>query len=174
MPYFESRLRLNPRNTREIEQKLNFCTVLGINNLIIEFENGVNKISAALKEIFSKYPNLRLYYRTNFKPKNSDELKNSLKQAKSILGIISVESSDKKIQLQAAKDSRVDLISFSAEEAIKTITPGVISLTKQNKSFIEFSLESIMIKNKAIQSRILRGLYRALQLAIRSKANYII
>ena len=174
MLYFESRLRLNLRNFEDIEQKLNFCKDLGINNLILEFENNVKIITPELKEKISKSSALKIYYRTTIRPKNLDDLKKRLKQAKNFSGIISVESSDRKVQIQAAKDSRVDIISFSEEHIIKTITPGVISLSKQNNSFIEFSLGAIMVKNKAIQSRFLRRLYRALQLAMQLNANYII
>jgi RNase P/RNase MRP subunit p30 len=81
---------------------------------------------------------------------------------------------DKNIQIQAAKDSRVDIISFSDQNVIKTISPGIISLTKQNRSFIEFSLAPIMTRNQATQSKYLRSLYRAVQLAIQLKVNYII
>ncbi|NVM19707.1 MAG: hypothetical protein HWN80_18540 [Candidatus Lokiarchaeota archaeon] len=174
MSYFESRLRLNPSNFEDIEQKLNFCRDLGIVNLILEFENGDNKITPELKKKISKFSASKIYYRTTIKPKNLDDLKKKLKQTKNISDITSVESSDRKVQIQAAKDSRVDLISFSDEHIIKTITPGVISLTKQNNSFIEFSLGPIMVKNKASQSRFLRSLYRALQLATLLNANYII
>ncbi len=174
MSYFESRLRLNPRNIEDIEQKLNFCKDLGIRNLILEFENNTKNITTELKEKISKFSALKIYYRTTIKPKNLDDLKKRLNQAKNFSSIISVESSDRKVQIQAAKDSRVDIVSFSDESVIKTITPGVISLTKQNNSFIEFSLGLIMVKNKAIQSRFLRSLYRALQLAMQLNANYII
>ncbi|MHA1461087.1 MAG: RNase P subunit p30 family protein [Promethearchaeota archaeon] len=174
MSYFESRLRLNPRNIEDIEQKLNFCKDLGIRNLILEFENNTKNITTELKEKISKFSALKIYYRTTIKPKNLDDLKKRLNQAKNFSSIISVESSDRKVQIQAAKDSRVDIVSFSDESVIKTITPGVISLTKQNNSFIEFSLGPIMVKNKAIQSRFLRSLYRALQLAMQLNANYII
>jgi len=85
-----------------------------------------------------------------------------------------VESADKKIQIQAAKDSRVDVVSFSEQAVLRTIFPGVISLTKQNQSFIEFSLASIMVKNKSLQSKNLRNLYRGVQLANNLNANYII
>jgi len=174
MPYFESRLKLDLSKFGDLEQKLNFCRDLGISNLILEFENGVNKIPTELKEKISKYSALKIYHRTTISPKSVDDLKERLKQAKNISGIISVESSDRKVQIQAAKDSRVDIISFSADHIIKTITPGVLSLTKQNNSYIEFSLGPIMVKNKAIQSRFLRSLYRALQLAMQLNANYII
>ena len=174
MSYFESRLRLNLRNIEDIEQKLNFCKDLGIRNLILEFENNTKNITTELKEKISKFSALKIYYRTTIKPKSLDDLKKRLNQAKNFSSIISVESSDRQVQIQAAKDSRVDIVSFSDESVIKTITPGVISLTKQNNSFIEFSLGPIMVKNKAIQSRFLRSLYRALQLAMQLNANYII
>jgi RNase P/RNase MRP subunit p30 len=174
MSYFEARLRLNPRNLEEVKQKLQFCRDIGINNLILEFDNGTNKINAEIREKIGNFSTLKCYYRTTINPKNMDDLKNRLKKLKNSTDIIAVESSDKKIQIQASKDSRVDLVSFSDEFIIRTITPGVISLTKQNNSFIEFSLGPVMIKNKAIQSKFLRSLYRALQLAIQLNANYII
>jgi len=88
--------------------------------------------------------------------------------------ILSIESLNREVQLQCSKDSRVDIISFSDPEIIKTLTPGVISLTKQNNTFIEFSLAPIMVNNKTIQSKNFRNLYKFTQLALRSKANYII
>ena len=174
MSYFESRLRLNLSNFDDIQQKLNFCKDLGIKNLILEFENVVKNITPELKEKISKFSTIKLYYRTTIRPKNLDDLKKMLKQANNFSSITSVESPDRKVQIQAAKDSRVDIVSFSDEYIIKTITPGIISLTKQNNSFIEFSLGPIMVKNKGIQSRFLRSLYRALQLAMLLNANYII
>ncbi|MFX0076943.1 MAG: RNase P subunit p30 family protein [Candidatus Hermodarchaeota archaeon] len=174
MIYFESRLPLNHGNIEDIQQKLQICRDLGIKNVILDFENSVKNITPELKRGISKFSELNLHYRTTFKSKNLDELKERLKQGKNYFEIISVESPDKQVQIKAAKDSRVDLISFSDEDIIKTITPGVISLTKQNNSFIEFSLEPIMIRNKALQSRFLRNIYRALQLAMQLNANYII
>ena len=113
-------------------------------------------------------------YRTNINPKNLERLSKELKGIGHSSNIIVVESADKKIQIQAAKDSRVDVISFSEQPVLKTIFPGVISLTKQNHSFIEFSLASIMVKNKSLQSKNLRNLYRGVQLANKLNANYII
>ena len=174
MPYFESRLKVHSNDFEDIEQKLNFCKNLGIKNLILEFENGVKNIKPELKDKLSSFSEFKIYYRTTFKPKNLDDLRSKLKQHKNVSNIIAVESSDKEVQIQAAKDSRVDLISFSDENLIKTLTPGIISLTKQNNSFIEFSLGLLMTKSKVIQSRVLRSLYRALQLSMQLNANFII
>lgn len=174
MSYFESRLRVKTNNFKEIEQKLHFCKLLGVQNVIVELENNREKIQPDLKRRIEEITNINVKYRTNINPKNLESLIKKLKGIGQSSNIIVVESPDKKIQIQAAKDSRVDLISFSEQAVLKTIFPGVISLTKQNKSFIEFSLASIMVKNKSLQSKNLRNLYRGVQLANKLNANYII
>lgn len=174
MSYFESRLRVKTNNFKEIEQKLHFCKLLGVQNVIVELENNREKMQPDLKRRIEEITNINVKYRTNINPKNLESLIKKLKGIGQSSNIIVVESPDKKIQIQAAKDSRVDLISFSEQAVLKTIFPGVISLTKQNKSFIEFSLASIMVKNKSLQSKNLRNLYRGVQLANKLNANYII
>ena len=69
------------------------------------------------------------------------------------MDLLSVETFDKDTQIYAAKDSRVDILSFSEQKFLKTLSRGVISLVKQSGSFIEFSLAPIMITNKSIQSK---------------------
>ena len=174
MSYFESRLKINLNDFAEIERKLKFCQELRITNLILEPKNDVVKLNSELKERISKISTLNLYYRINLRPNSLNDLKKRIKPYNNFSDIISVESMDKNIQIQAAKDSRVDIISFSDQNVIKTISPGIISLTKQNNSFIEFSLAPIMARNQAVQSRYLRSLYRAVQLAVQLKVNYII
>jgi RNase P/RNase MRP subunit p30 len=174
LSYFESRLRLNTNNFKEIERKLRFCKLLGIQNVIVELENNREKKQPDLKRRIEEITNINIKYRTTINPKNLESLIKKLKGIGQSSNVIVVESADKKIQIQAAKDSRVDVISFSEQAVLKTIFPGVISLTKQNQSFIEFSLASIMVKNKSLQSKNLRNLYRGVQLANNLNANYII
>jgi RNase P/RNase MRP subunit p30 len=174
LSYFESRLRVKTNNFKEIEEKLHFCKLLGIQNVIVELENNGEKTRADLKRRIEEITNINVKYRTNINPKNLESLIKKLKGIGQSSNVIVVESADKKIQIQAAKDSRVDVVSFSEQAVLKTIFPGVISLTKQNQSFIEFSLASIMVKNKSLQSKNLRNLYRGVQLANNLNANYII
>ena len=142
--------------------------------MIVELENNREKMQPDLKRRIEEITNINVKYRTNINPKNLESLIKKLKGIGQSSNVIVVESADKKIQIQAAKDSRVDVISFSEQAVLKTIFPGVISLTKQNQSFIEFSLASIIIKNKSLQSKNLRNLYRGVQLANKLNANYII
>ena len=174
MSYFESRLPADFNNINEIFKKLEFCEKLGIKNIILEPKKKLLTIPSELKNKLKEKTNLNIYYRINLKLENVEDFKNKINHFNNFSDILSIESLNKEVQLQAARDSRVDIVSFSNPEIIKTLTPGVISLTKQNKSFLEFSLAPIMITNKAIQSKNFRNLYRFIQLALKLKANCII
>lgn len=174
LSYFESRLRVNFENINEIKKKLDFYERLGVKNLILEPKNDIRRISLDLKKKIENVTKINVYYRITLKPSSLNELKNIIKEYNNFTDLLSVETPDKEIQLYAARDSRVDLISFSDQKIIKTLTPGVISLAKQYKTFIEFSLSPIMVTNKSIQSKNFRNLYRFLRLIRNLKANYII
>jgi len=174
LSYFESRLRINFDNLEEIRYRLTFCEKLGINHLILEPVNNSNNLKVGLLNKIKKFTNINLYYRFNLRPNNLNDFKKTLKKFNSFPHILGVETPDKEIQIQAAKDSRIDILSFSNEEIMKTISNGVISLIKQNNSFIEFSLAPIMMKSKGIQSKNFRNLYRFTKLVLDLKPNYII
>ena len=174
LAYYESRLKVDPYKLEEIENKLQFCERLGIKNIIIESMKSNVKLNSKIKENIRNTFNLNIHFRSNLMPQNLNEFKREISKFNSNHEIVSIESSNKKIQIQAAKNSRVDIISYSSIEILKTINPGVISLTKQNNSFIEFSLAPIFVENKSIQSKNLRNLYRGVHLALNLKANFII
>ncbi|MFX1493863.1 MAG: RNase P subunit p30 family protein [Promethearchaeota archaeon] len=174
MSYFESRLKINLNNLEEVRHILTFCEKLGIRNLILEPINNSNNLKVDLFNKIKKITNINIYYRFNLTPRNLKDFKMTLKKYNSFPHILSVETPNKDIQIQAAKDSRIDILSFSNEEIMKTISIGVISLIRQNNSFIEFSLAPIMTKSKGIQSKNFRNLYRFTKLILDLKPNYII
>ncbi len=174
MSYFESRLRADFENFNEILSRLEFCEKLGIKNVILEPNNAIISIPLDLKNKIKTELKMNTFYRINLRIDNLDLFKRKMKQVKDFPDIISIESLNKEVQLKAAKDSRVDIVSFSNPEIIKTLTRGVISLTRQNNSFLEFSLAPIMITNKASQSKNFRNLYKFVQSALKFKVNCII
>ena len=146
---------------------------MGIKNLIIEPTN-VLKLNSIVKTKINNLTSINLNYRINIKPKSYKEYQVSLNSVGSSLDIISVETDKKDIQIKAAKDSRVDLLSFSGIETMKTLSSGVISLVKQNSSFIEISLVNIMEDNKSLQSKNFREIYKTIDLIRSLKGNLII
>ncbi|MFX0029125.1 MAG: RNase P subunit p30 family protein [Candidatus Hermodarchaeota archaeon] len=174
MSYFESRLPIDFNNLNEAERKIELCKELGIKNIILEPIRNKDGIPFDFRDKVKKMSEINIYFRINLKLKDLEEFKKKIKKYNNFQDILSIESLNKEVQLQSAKDSRVDIVSFSDPEILKTLTPGVISLTKQNNSFIEFSLAPLMVSNKTLQSKNFRNLYKNIQLAINSKANYII
>lgn len=174
MTYFESRIPVNINDFNEIKKKIDICENLGIKNIILEPMNGIEIIQSDFRKRVQKESKVNIFFRINLRINKIEDFKAKIKKYSNFTDILSIESLNKEVQLQSAKDSRVDIVSFSDPEIIKTMTPGVISLTKQNNSFIEFSLAPIMVRNKAVQSKNFRSLFKFTQLALKLKANCII
>ena len=174
MTYIESRVPVNLESFKEVLRSIKFCEILGIKNVILEPKKYLSKIPLNFKKKVQKETDIKIYYRINLRVNDYQEFKSKIRNFNKFGDILSVESLSKEVQLQSAKDSRVDILSFSDPEILKTLTPGVISLTKQNKSFVEFSLAPIMIKDRTSQSKNFRNLYKFIQLSLKLKANYLI
>ena len=174
MSYFESRLRVNFEDLNEIEKTLKFCEKLDLKNLILDPKNDDVSLSLEHKHIIKNFSKINIYYRYNLKINELQHFKKKMKEINKNSEILSVETSNKEIQIHAARDSRVDIISFSHPEIIKSLSNGVISLAKQHKKFIEFSLFPIMVDNKSLQSKNFRYLYRYIQKVREFNADYII
>ena len=174
LSYFESRLPVDFKDLKEIKTKIKICEGLGIKNIILEPINRLEKISFDIKEKIQSESQINIFFRINLRLGTIEEFRQIIRKYNNFQDILSIESLNKEVQLHSAKDSRVDLVSFSDPEILQTLTTGVISLTKQNNSFIEFSLAPLMVSNKTNQSKNFRKLYKNIQLALKLKANYII
>ena len=174
MSYFESRLVVDIGNFNVLKKKIDLYKNLNVDNLILEPPKNLNQFSLNLKEKIKNETNINIFYRFNLRINEVNEFKNKIKKFNKFPEILSIESLNKDVLILAAKDSRVDVVSFSDQNNLKTLTPGIVSLIKQNGSFIEFSLSPLMIKNQSKQSKNFRSLYRALQLVMKLKPNCII
>jgi RNase P/RNase MRP subunit p30 len=174
LSYFESRLRVNFEDIKEVYRVLKFCEKLKLYNLILEPLNNSKNFRDEIFRKIKENSKFNIFYRLSLNPRNLNKFKNELRHYNKFPYIISLDSQEKEIQIQAAKDSRIDVLSYSDPVNMKTATSGVISLAKQNGTFIEFSLAPIMEKNKALQSKNLRLIYRFIQLILRIKPKLII
>jgi RNase P/RNase MRP subunit p30 len=167
-------LPVNLQNFNDFKKRLEICEDLGIKNLILELENNRNRSSLELRKKIKTDSKIKIYFRGNLRVNNIEDFKVKIKKLSKFYDIISVESLNREVQLMGAKDSRVNIVSYSDPEILKTLTPGVISLTKQNNAFIEFSLAPILVQNKTVQSKNFRILYKFIHMALNLKANFII
>ena len=172
--FFESRLRINLADKKKCQEKLSFCKQLGIKNVIIEPRFHNQLINANQKTALQDRHDLNIFFRINLKLDDVKAFKKQVQKFNGFPHIISVESRNKDVHIHAARDSRVDIVSFSHPKVLPSLTSGVISLVKQNGSFIEFSLGPIMGMNKRDQSRNFRNLYKSLKRARKHKVNFIV
>jgi len=172
--FFESRVPIDIKKYDDIINRLRFLQKLGFNNVILEPVNNIEKFPKNLKKKIRESIELNIYFRINLKPKNIVELKQTIKKYDNFSDILSVESGNKEVQIFCARDTRIDVISFSYPHIAKTLTPGVLSLSKQYNSFIEFSFSPIFNENKTIQSKNIRLIYTSLRMTLAKNAYYFI
>lgn len=170
---FESRLRVDWRDIEDLNKKIELCKKLDIKNIIIEplnFNNSIRK----LQEKLDLAQDLQVYYRINLQVKTLKEFKNRIRNLGKLPHVIGIETPNKEVLLQAAKDSRIDVISFSNVQLIDSLSPGIISLLNQNNAFIEFSMAPILVSNKRLQSKNFRKIHKSIELARQLNSNIII
>ena len=121
MSYFESRLPVSFDDFNELLSILGFCEKLGIRRAILEPKNNLITISLDLKSRIKENTKLDIFYRINLKFDYLDDFKKKIKHYNNFSDILSVESMNKEVQLHAARDSRVDIVSYSNPEIIRTL-----------------------------------------------------
>lgn len=166
---FESRLRINFHDLKEIKQKLTICEKLGIQNVILEPKIDQDVINTKKKREIQDLTEINLFFRRTYNIKNLHTLKQKIRKFNKVEEIISIESSDKDVQNYAARDSRIDLISFSNYGLLKSFSDGVVSLAKQYNTYIELCLKSVMIEKRSYQSKIFRSLFKLIHMGIDGK-----
>jgi len=174
LPYFEAKLRVDLNNFADIKEKLDFCNELAINHIIIEPIDYFKEINIDIKERIEKLSNSNIYYRINLETQNIKEFKKKIKNVNTVSDIISIETLNPKLQLIAARDSRVDLLSYTNIKLLSTLSKGVLSLANQHKKYLEFGIKSIMSENKHFQSKMFRILYKSIKMAIDTRIKFII
>ncbi|TXT61889.1 MAG: Ribonuclease P protein component 3 [Promethearchaeota archaeon] len=174
MKYFESKLKIELENFADIRDKLEFCRKLDIRDVILEPTNFQEKIPLTVKKKIEDIEDLNILFRINLKPTTLKNLKKKISSLNNVSDIISVETADPKIQLFAARDSRIDLLSFSNYRILNSLSEGVLSLAYQNHTFIEFTLKHIMNDNIRFQSKFFRLLYKSIRMAMKKRVKYIL
>ncbi|TFF95854.1 MAG: hypothetical protein EU544_01870 [Promethearchaeota archaeon] len=175
MSVFESRVRAYTKQRDELEKKISVFRELGVYCLIIDcLDENPKNLSGIFKNLLLENPNMELHFRYTLVYEDIKKFKRELNKFNNYPYILAVESPNVEIYNLAARDSRVDLLSFSELKYLNKVTPGILSLIKQNNKFIEFSFAPLMEDNRVKQSKNFRKLYRFLNLALKAKVRYIL
>ena len=156
---------LNALSDEEIINKLNIYKFVGFQVIFIEYNFDFNFEYRTHLNKIQKMTSLKLIGKIAFHPTSVSDLKNKLQKVQKYKDFaISIISKNKDILTFAAKDSRVDIISFTRIENIKNLTPGLISLLKQFNKFFEISIIDVLNTYYNNRSRVFREIYKILNL----------
>lgn len=170
--YTNCGFKLNSINSTIFDKFIEVYKWVGYQNLFFEVNFPLEfDLSRFINEINMKYK-INLFPKTIIRPHSLNHLRDLLSkisQFKNIL--VAIESTDKDILSFSAHDSRIDIISVTSTDLIKELTPGIISLLKQNsgKKFIEVSLIDAFSSKNYQRSKIFREIYKIISLVVKSQ-----
>lgn len=139
---------------------------VGFQNLFMEISPQEFKKNVELIQKIQNQTKIKLFYRVTVHTNDVNEFNCALNKISNYKALIIVlQSTNKDLLTFAAKNSRIDVLSFSSVEEIKSLTPGIISLIKQSKKYIEISLIDLFMQKTFERSRSFREIYKILRLA---------
>ncbi|MGD6808140.1 MAG: RNase P subunit p30 family protein [Candidatus Bathyarchaeia archaeon] len=105
-------LKVNPKDPQTLQRVINRAAKFGYNYISVpyNFEPTTEEIQN-LKNL-CKTAGVEPVLRVDLRPKNENDLMNSLRRLRRKFDVISVSCDDKDVSRQAAKDRRVDLLNF--------------------------------------------------------------
>jgi RNase P/RNase MRP subunit p30 len=170
--YTNTSFKLYSISTDQIDRYLEIYKWVGYQNLFFEIEYPNNfDATQFTKEKNIKY-GLNLIPKLVIKPKSLNQFREILSRINQFKDYaIAVESSDKEILSFATHDSRIDIISLGSIELVKELTPGIISLLKQNagKKFLEISLIDTINSRNYQRSKSFREIFKIISMASKNE-----
>ena len=125
-------------------QKFDIYKFVGYTTLFVNLPYKPNQDYKTLLKKIQSHSKLPIFGKIYISPKSLNELKTILKKISHKKEyLISIYSLDKDLLTYAIKDSRVDLLSFPNITDLSSITPGIVSLLKTHKKYLEFSLREV-------------------------------
>jgi RNase P/RNase MRP subunit p30 len=164
--YADLHLCADLRNRQQTAQLISKAAKLGYRMLGVPFspqttEEEKNHLQRVCKEV-----NVDLVSRIDLKPKTAGELLNSLRKFRRRFELIAVSCESKNVARQAAKDRRVDLLSFSSLDFRKRFFDmAEAELASNALASLEINVNPILVLEGQARIRLLSNLRRETAIA---------
>ena len=107
-------LKVNPKETQACERAIQRAAKFGYRYIAVPFTFEPTTEEITNLKTFSKAVGIDLVLRADLRPRNENDLMTNLRRLRRKFDVIGVTCDDKDIARQAAKDRRVDLLSFAS------------------------------------------------------------
>jgi ribonuclease P/MRP protein subunit RPP1 len=159
-------LKVNPQDAQATQRVIETAAKFGYQRIGITFSGQIEDAQIANLKAACKQMALDFVVRADFKPRNQEDLMRFLRKYRRKLEVICIVCDDKEIARSAAKDNRVDLISFPSLDYYKRFFDRAeAELANCSQTALEVDLKSLLVLEGPPRVRLLSSLRREVALA---------
>lgn len=164
--YADLHLRPPLDQINEAKRLIGRAAELGYNIIGLSLPLDVN--GEIIKALRREFPDVDLVTRVDLLPKNAREMLKLLSKVRWKFEIISVECATREVAIQAAKDRRVDLLSFAPEDPRKHFfSISEAKLASEKNAALEINMFPILYLSGPPRISLLRVLRREVLIAMK-------
>jgi ribonuclease P/MRP protein subunit RPP1 len=159
-------LKVNPQDAQATQHIIEKAAKFGYQKISIPFNSQIEEAQISNLKTACKQMDLDFVVRADFKPRNQEDLMRFLRKYRRKVEVICIVCDDKEIARSAAKDHRVDLISFSSLDYYKRFFDRAeAELANCSQTALEVDTRLLLILEGPPRVRLLSSLRREVALA---------
>ncbi len=139
-------LGINPKDQQTVQRLITKAARMGYRYISTPFTNGVQESEVAFFRATCTQAGLDFVLRADFKPRTQEDLTRFLRKFRRQFEVICIVCDNKEIARQAAKDRRVDLLSFPSLDYHKRFFDRAeAELSSCSLAALEIDMKSLLV-----------------------------
>ena len=160
-------LRINPKDQQTAQRLITKAARMGYRYISVPFTNGVQETELAALKAACTQAGLDFVLRADFKPRTQEDLMRFLRKFRRQFEVICIVCDSKEVARQAAKDRRVDLLSFPSLDYHKRFFDRAeAELASCSLAGLEVDVKSLLVMEGPPRVRLLSSLRREVAVAL--------
>ncbi len=160
-------LRINPKDQQTAQQLITKAARMGYYYISIPFANGIQQSEVSSFRAAGTQASIDFVLRADFKPRTQEDLMRFLRKFRRQFEVICIVCDNKEVARQAAKDRRVDLLSFPSLDYHKRFFDRAeAELASCSLAGLEIDVKSLLVMEGPPRVRLLSSLRREVAVAL--------
>ena len=160
-------LRINPKDQQTFERLIKRAAKFGYSYVSVPFNYEATQEESEKLRAFCSGVGLDFVLRADLRPRTENELTHCLRKIRRKFEVICVVCDNKEVARQAAKDRRVDLLSFPSLDYHKRFFDrSEAELACNSLSALEVDVKSLLVLEGPARIRLLSSLRREIAIAL--------
>jgi ribonuclease P/MRP protein subunit RPP1 len=168
-------LRVNPKDQKATKELINRAEKFGYSLISIPFTSGINEDELANLKSICAEAGVDFVLRADFHPRSENDLTHFLRKFRRRFEVICISCDNKEVARQAAKDRRVDLLSFPSLDYHKRFFDRAeAELASGSLTALEVDVKPLLILEGPPRVRFLMSLRREIGIAREFKVPVVV